>query len=88
MSCIRFDDLLQASALRALDEAEQAEFEGHMAECAACVAHMQGYVLTTQLLQGLNAYEEAEPAPPLPAGLAERILAARASAAQGREKTA
>lgn len=88
MSCPRFDQLLQASSFRPLEGAEHAEFEGHLLACGACADHLRGYVLTTQLLQGLKAYEDSEAIPPLRSGLLERILAARAAEAPRRHETA
>jgi hypothetical protein len=78
--CARFDDLWTASLDRALDGAEHAAHDAHLAACPACVRRVQEYVLTTRILQEVKAFEEAEAAPPLAESLVTRILAARRSA--------
>jgi anti-sigma factor RsiW len=80
-ACQRFNDLWVTSMDGALGEAEHREYDAHLAACPACVTRVQQYVVTTQILQGLRAVEDAEEAPPLAESLVQRILAARRAAA-------
>jgi anti-sigma-K factor RskA len=58
-----------AYAVDALDDTERADFERHLAGCAACGAEVQSFRVTTTLLAG----SEAETAPP--ASLRASVLA-------------
>lgn len=59
-----------AYAVDALDDSERAQFEKHLAQCAACRAEVQSFRETTAIM----AEAEAEPAPP--ASLRVGVLAA------------
>jgi anti-sigma factor RsiW len=81
-TCQRFDDLWVASMDEPLGDADHHEYDAHLAACPACVTRVQQYVLTTQILQGVRALEEAEEAPPLAESLVQRIMAARRTASR------
>ena len=93
MNCARFDELHEASVVSPADADLPAALEArtgmdaHLAECPACRARLQNYVVTTQLLRGLRIDEERAPAPPLAESLVQRILrsvrAARAESDRG-----
>jgi anti-sigma factor RsiW len=58
--------------------AERAEFEAHLAECPACVAYLDTYQKTIQLLKATSAHPEDPVPDEVPEQLVRAILAARA----------
>ena len=94
MNCTRFDELHEASVAAPAESATvsgaadaRAEMDAHLAECPACRARLQNYVITTQALRALGALEDLASPPPLAEPLVQRILgavrAARTSATRG-----
>lgn len=54
MTCRKFVELLAELLAGALDSAQRAESDVHLAECPACVAYVDGYQKTVQF--GKAAY--------------------------------
>jgi anti-sigma factor RsiW len=75
MTCHTFIDFLLEYLNGELPPEEQAEFEGHLAECPWCVAYLQNYRETIRL--GRQAFAD-EPVPAdCPEDLVQAILEAR-----------
>lgn len=70
-----FASLTGAYVTNALDPAERAEFERHLAGCAACAGEVAGFAETTALLGAAMATEP-------PAALKQRVLAEIATTRQ------
>jgi anti-sigma factor RsiW len=82
--CQTFEVLHRASADGPLDATRQAAFDAHLADCPACVAKLQNYVLVTEVLKRLETDDQLRPVP-LAEGVVQRILAARKAARVARE---
>lgn len=89
MNCTRFAELHAASVVSGSSLASPAEAGvtygnraemAHLAECPACRARLQNYLVTVQVLQALGPVERRAPAPPLPETLLQRILSAHRAA--------
>jgi anti-sigma factor RsiW len=64
-----------------LAAAERAEFEGHLAECPACVAYLETYRETIPLIKAAYTHPEDRVPDKVPEELVRAILAARAKGA-------
>jgi anti-sigma factor RsiW len=60
-----------------LAAAERAEFEAHVADCPACVAYLDSYRMTIQLLKMACAQPEDQIPDEVPKELVRAILEAR-----------
>jgi anti-sigma factor RsiW len=74
VTCRDFVEFLSEYLSGQLAEAERTEFEAHLAECPACVAYLDTYQKTIQLLEAASAHPEDA----VPEQLVRAILAARA----------
>jgi anti-sigma factor RsiW len=81
MSCRQTQDLFLDSLDAPLGTADQAVVDRHLAACPACVGRMRDTIALRQVLGGVGALEARRDGGPLPEGLVQRILAARAAAA-------
>ena len=78
MTCRDFVEFLSEYLSGELAKLERAEFEAHLAECPACVAYLDSYRKTIQLLKAASAHPEDQVPEEVPEQLVRAILAARA----------
>ena len=78
MTCRDFVEFLSEYLSGELAKVERAEFEAHLAECPACVAYLDSYRKTIQLLKAASAHPEDQVPEEVPEQLVRAILAARA----------
>ena len=76
MTCRELTEFLDAYLEGRLPETQRAEFERHLAVCAACRTYLDGYRSTLKLARAARAADATNPndAPP---ELVQAILAAR-----------
>jgi anti-sigma factor RsiW len=77
VTCRDFVDFLSEYFSGELAEAERAEFDAHLAECPTCVAYLDTYRRTIQLIRVARDHPEEVP-DEVPEELVKAILAARA----------
>jgi anti-sigma factor RsiW len=77
VTCRDFVDFLIEYFSGELAEAERTEFEGHLAECPACVTYLDTYRKTIQLLKAVYVHPEDPVPDEVPEDLVRAILAAR-----------
>ena len=80
MTCRDFVEFLSEYFSGELAVVERAEFEAHLLECPACVAYLDSYRKTIQLLKAASAHPEDQVPEEVPEQLVRAILAARAKA--------
>ena len=78
MTCRDFVEFLSEYLSGELAKLERAEFEAHLAECPACVAYLDSYRKTIQLLKAASAHAEDQVPEEVPEQLVRAILVARA----------
>ncbi len=77
MTCRTFVEFLMDYLSGGLPPGARDEFDGHLAECTACVAYMKTYKTTVEL--GKSAFKDLDAEVPrdVPKDLVKAILAAR-----------
>ena len=80
MTCRDFVEFLSEYFSGELAVVERAELKAHLLECPACVAYLDSYRKTIQLLKAASAYPEDQVPEEVPERLVRAILAARAKA--------
>jgi anti-sigma factor (TIGR02949 family) len=79
VTCRDFVDFLSEYFSGELVDAQRTEFEAHLAECPTCVAYLDTYRKTIQLIKTVCAQPEARVPDEVPEQLVNAILAARAA---------
>jgi anti-sigma factor RsiW len=77
VTCRDFVEFLSEYLSGELAAAERAEFEAHVADCPACVAYLDSYRKTIELLKTACAHPEDQIPDEVPEELVRAILAAR-----------
>jgi anti-sigma factor RsiW len=77
MTCREFTEFLLDYHAGALRPAERARFDGHLAECEACVAYLGSYDATIRLGKGAFAHPDDPVPDEVPEELVQAIIAAR-----------
>ena len=77
MTCRDFVEFLSEYFSGELAVVECAEFEAHLSECPACIAYLDSYRKTIQLLNAAYAHPEHQIPDEVPEQLVRAILAAR-----------
>jgi anti-sigma factor RsiW len=77
VTCRDFVDFLIEYFSGELGEGERTEFERHLAECPACVAYLDTYRRTIQLLKAAYVHPEDRVPDEVPEDLVRAIVAAR-----------
>jgi anti-sigma factor RsiW len=78
VTCRDFVEFLSEYLSGELAVVERAEFEAHLSECPACVAYLDTYRKTVQLLKAAYAHPDDQVPEEVPEQLVRAILAARA----------
>ena len=78
MTCRDFVEFLSEYFSGELAQAERAGFEAHLAECPACVAYLETYQKTIQLIKAAYAHPDDRVPDEVPEELVRAVLAARA----------
>ncbi len=77
MNCREFTEFLHEYLFGDLPVGERAEFEMHLAECPWCVAYLDSYQATLQLVQVARTAEDDVSPTDAPEELVRAILRAR-----------
>jgi anti-sigma factor RsiW len=77
VTCRDFVEFLMAYASGELAGSERAEFEAHLVECPECVAYLETYQKTIDLVKTAYAYPHHQ----VPERLVQAVLAARVKGA-------
>jgi anti-sigma factor RsiW len=82
VTCRELVEFLSEYLSGELAATERAEFEAHLAECPACVAYLDTYGKTIQLLKAAFARSEDQLPDRMPEQVVQAILAARKKGTQ------
>jgi anti-sigma factor RsiW len=81
VNCRDFVEFLSEYFSDELTAAERAEFEAHLAECPDCVAYLDTYQQTIQLIKAATSHPESQVPGGVPEKLVRAVLAAGAKGA-------